>query len=146
MKALIQRVKRANVKIENNTIASINKGLLVLEGIYAEDTEADVLKITKKILNLRIFNDNDNKVNLNIMDIKGEILLVSQFTLCANTKRGNRPSFKDAMGSQKARELFNSLKNKLSGYINTQTGKFGSMMEVSLINDGPMTIILRTRE
>ena len=146
MKAVVQRVKKASVKIDSKTIASINKGFLVLVGIYSNDSEVDVLKIAKKILNLRIFNNNEHKINLNISNIKGKILLVSQFTLCADTKKGNRPSFKKAMEPDKAQYLFNSLKNELSAYITTQSGKFGASMNVELINDGPMTIILDTNE
>ena len=144
MKALIQRVSQGKVSVDSNQIASINGGMVVLLGIFNGDTELDVLKVCKKILNLRIFNDSKNKINYNIKDISGEILLVSQFTLCANTKKGNRPSFINAMVPNKAEKLFNMLKKELSLYVKTEIGQFGAMMSLQLTNEGPMTIIIDT--
>ena len=144
MKALIQRVSQGTVSVDSNQIASINGGMVVLLGIFNGDTELDVLKVCKKILNLRIFNDSKNKINYNIKDISGEILLVSQFTLCANTKKGNRPSFINAMVPNKAEKLFNMVKKELSLYVETEIGQFGAMMSLQLTNEGPMTIIIDT--
>ena len=144
MKALIQRVSQGKVSVDSNQIASINGGMVVLLGIFNGDTELDVLKVCKKILNLRIFNDSKNKINYNIQDINGEILLVSQFTLCANTKKGNRPSFINAMVPNKAEKLFNMVKKELSLYVETEIGQFGAMMSLQLTNEGPMTIIIDT--
>jgi len=144
LKALIQRVSQGKVSVDSNQIASINGGMVVLLGIFNGDTELDVLKVCKKILNLRIFNDSKNKINYNIKDISGEILLVSQFTLCANTKKGNRPSFINAMVPNKAEKLFNMLKKELSLYVKTEIGQFGAMMSLQLTNEGPMTIIIDT--
>jgi len=144
LKALIQRVSEGKVSVDSNQIASINGGMVVLLGIFNGDTELDVLKVCKKILNLRIFNDSKNKINYNIKDISGEILLVSQFTLCANTKKGNRPSFINAMAPNKAEKLFNMVKKELSLYVETEIGQFGAMMSLQLTNEGPMTIIIDT--
>tara|TARA_Y100001970_G_scaffold219814_1_gene269820 strand:- start:267 stop:716 length:450 start_codon:yes stop_codon:yes gene_type:complete len=146
MRALVQRVSRSSVTVESKEIASINKGLLILLGIYSSDTEKDILKLCKKILNLRIFNDSNNKICYNIQDIKGEILLISQFTLCANVKKGNRPSFIDAMPHSEAGQLFERVAQELNLYISTKTGQFGATMSVSLINEGPMTIMIDTDE
>ncbi len=145
MKALIQRVDQAEVAVRGKSIASIKQGLLVFLGIYKDDTKDDVFKVCKKILNLRIFNDENDKINYNIQDIDGKILLVSQFTLCANIKKGNRPSFVEAMEPSRAEKLFNNARDELSNYILTVTGQFGAMMTVSLTNNGPMTIMVDTK-
>ena len=145
MKALIQRVDQAEVAVRGKSIASIKQGLLVFLGIYKDDTKDDVFKVCKKILNLRIFNDENDKINYNIQDIGGKILLVSQFTLCANIKKGNRPSFVEAMEPSRAEKLFNNARDELSNYISTVTGQFGAMMTVSLANNGPMTIMVDTK-
>jgi len=146
MKALVQRVAHGRVTINSKEIANIDKGLLILLGIFHSDTERDVLKVCKKILNLRIFNDSNDKIYYNIQDIKGEILLISQFTLCANVKKGNRPSFIDAMPPNQAEQLFERVAEGLSLYVKTKIGQFGSMMSVSLVNEGPMTIMIDTDE
>ena len=145
MKALIQRVKKSSVSVDNKTISTIGKGLLIFIGIYCHDTIDDVFKLCNKILNLRIFNNGDNKINYNVLDIKGEILLISQFTLCADTKKGNRPSFIKAMNAKDAVNLFDMVVKKINNQVITKTGKFGAMMDISLINDGPMTIMLDTK-
>ncbi len=143
MKALIQRVDSAKVKISNKTISSINSGLLIFIGIYFNDTSDDINKLYNKIINLRIFEENNK---FSIRDIAGEILLVSQFTLCANTKKGNRPSFKDAMEPEKAEIIFNTIVDKFKeSKLKIQTGQFGAFMDVSLKNKGPMTIMLDTK-
>ena len=146
MRAVIQRVKSAEIKVENSSISSINKGLLVLVGFCKEDTAEDYKKISRKILNLRIFEDEGAKMNLSVLDVCGSVLLVSQFTLCANTKKGNRPSFKDAMEPEKAEIIFNTIVDKFKeSKLKIQTGQFGAFMDVSLKNKGPMTIMLDTK-
>jgi len=145
MKTVIQRVKEARVKIKNQIIGEINKGLLVLIGIKADDTEKDVKFLTEKILNLRIFPDKEKKMNLSLLDIQGEILIVSQFTLYGNCRKGRRPSFAQAAPPEIAEKLYEKFVKEIkkSG-LKVKTGKFGAMMAVELINDGPVTIILET--
>ena len=143
MKFLIQRVSRASVEIENKEVGKINKGFLVLIGITHEDTQEKADYLIKKLINLRVFEDENGKMNLNINQINGELLLVSQFTLYANTKEGNRPSFVDAAKPDYANELYEYIIEKLrKENIVVQTGEFGADMQVSLINDGPVTIML----
>ena len=144
MRALVQRVSQGSVSVNSVELAKINQGLLVLLGVFQNDTEQDVSRVCKKILNLRIFNDSNNKIHYNIQDIKGEILLISQFTLCANIKKGNRPSFVNAMLPDEAENLFEIAKKELSLYVKTKIGQFGAMMSVSSINEGPMTIMIDT--
>ena len=144
MRALVQRVKQAEVTVSGVPVGSIASGLLVFVGIGHDDTEFDVRYIVNKIVNLRIFSDGDNNFHISALESGSEILVVSQFTLCANTRKGNRPSFKNAMEPKGALYLFNQLKEKLSKFANLQTGQFGAMMEVSLLNDGPMTVMLNT--
>ena len=145
MKAVIQRVNNASVSVDNKTIATINIGLVIFVGIYSNDTEEDMHKLYKKILKLRIFSDIDGNTNFSIEKIKGEILLISQFTLCANTKKGNRPSFQKAMNPTNAQKIFNRLYDKLiNSNLKIFKGKFGAMMHIKLTNIGPMTIIVDT--
>ena len=145
MKAAIQRVSNANVSVNEEIIASINLGLVIFVGINYDDSEKDMYKLCNKILQLRIFSDNEDKINLNIKKIQGEILLISQFTLCADTKKGNRPSFKNAMEPNGAKKLFDKLYNELiNSNLKIFKGKFGTTMNVQLTNTGPMTIILDT--
>ena len=147
MKALIQRVDFADVKVDNKSVASIKLGLLIFIGIYSDDTIDDIDKIYNKIINLRIFDYGDKKNNWSILDIKGDILLVSQFTLCASTKKGNRPSFINAMEPVNAKIFFNLLFDKLSkNNIKVFKGKFGEDMIVNINNVGPMTIQIDTKE
>jgi len=143
MKALIQRVSSAKVEVKNKTISSINDGLLIFIGIYFNDTLNDIDKLYKKILNIRLFED---KNQFSVLDVQGEILLVSQFTLCADTKRGNRPSFKSAMEPKSAKKLFDCLVNKFkNSKLKIKEGKFGETMDITLKNNGPMTIFLDTQ-
>ncbi|MFL0162618.1 D-aminoacyl-tRNA deacylase [Aquirufa salirivi] len=144
MLAVIQRVSEAKVEIDGQINAQIKQGFLILVGIHQHDTEADSQYLANKISALRIFSDSDGKMNLDIKAIHGQIILVSQFTLHAQTKKGNRPSFIEAARPEQAIPLYHhlieQLENKLGSPI--QTGKFGADMQVSLINDGPVTIII----
>ncbi len=143
MKAVVQRVKNASVSVDGNIVGSIEKGYVVLLGVGNEDTEATVDKYAAKIAKLRIFADGEGKTNLSITDAKGEILLISQFTLYADCKKGNRPSFINAGNPDEAKRLYELFADVLRQQgINVQTGIFGEHMEVALINDGPFTIVL----
>ena len=130
MRALIQKVSSAKVEVENKTISSINDGLLIFIGIYFNDTLNDIDKLYNKILNIRLFED---KNQFSVLDVQGEILLVSQFTLCADTKRGNRPSFKSAMDPKSAKKMFDCLVNKFkNSKLKIKEGKFGETMDITL--------------
>lgn len=146
MRAVIQRVKKASVHISDVQVSNIDDGFLVFLGICETDDTIDADYLLKKISNLRVFSDDEGKMNLSIKDIKGAILLVSQFTLYANTKRGNRPSFTEAMHPDKAIPIYQYI---IDGFrslsIPIQTGEFGADMEVSLLNDGPVTIIIDSK-
>lgn len=147
MKALIQRVSRASISIDGEMLSSIKYGYVVLLGVKTGDTEADALRLAQKTIALRIFPDEHQKMNLSIVDIGGEILVVSQFTLYANTHGGNRPSFTMAAPPQVAEKLYTAYVDNLArilGIERVKTGKFGAMMSVEIINDGPVTIELRT--
>lgn len=147
MRVVIQRVSEAAVKIDGTIVGEISKGLLVLLGIAQEDTEQDALYLIQKLINLRIFSDADGKMNLSVQDCGGELLVVSQFTLYADTKKGNRPSYIRAARPEHAIPLYEfflqELQKQFQGPI--QTGQFGADMKVSLINDGPVTIIIDSR-
>ena len=146
MRVVIQRSKEASVSFENTT-NSIDKGLVILLGMTNGDTLEDINYLVKKISNLRIFEDSDNKMNLSIKDINGSILLVSQFTLYASCKDGNRPSFTNALNYDESNKLYELFKEELSKTgIDYKTGSFGADMKVSLINDGPVTIIIDSKE
>ena len=143
MKFCIQVVKQASVDIEGERVASIGPGMLVLMGVGKEDDEAVADKMIAKLLKMRIFSDSEGKTNLSLSDIDGEMLLVSQFTLYADCKHGNRPSFTNSMGPQRANELYEYAASVIRPQVkNLQTGVFGADMQVSLINDGPFTVIL----
>ena len=143
MKAVIQRVENASVTIGEKIIAKIDMGMLILLGISVDDDDKSIAWLTKKIANLRIFGDENGKMNRSIKDVNGNILLVSQFTLYANTQRGNRPDFLQAAKPDKAIPLYEKFIESLKSYdIDVKTGVFGADMKVSLINDGPVTIIL----
>ena len=145
MKVVIQRVKSSNVKINNKIYNEINKGLTILVGFRYDDNETDIDYIVKKIINLRIFDDEFGVMNKSIIDIKGEILSISQFTLYADTKKGNRPSYINAMKSENATILYDKFNEYLNKYVPTKTGIFGSEMLVSIENDGPITIIIDSK-
>ena len=143
MRTIIQRVSQSEVVIESITYSSIQRGLLILIGISHEDTYEDILWLTQKILNLRIFNDEQGKMNLSIQDIQGELLIVSQFTLYASTMRGNRPSFINSASPEIANPLYNDFVSTLQqSNLIVKTGIFGADMKVSLVNDGPVTITI----
>lgn len=143
MKFVIQRVKQSSVKVEGSVIGEIEKGYLVLIGVSDKDTEAVADKMIKKMIGLRIFEDAEGKTNLSLADVGGSLLLVSQFTLYANCKKGNRPSFIEAGAPDKANQLYEYIIEESKKSVSVvQTGRFGAEMEVSLINDGPFTILL----
>lgn len=148
MKFVIQRVKSANVEVDNKKIADINKGFLVLIGIANTDTKEIADKMIDKMLKLRIFEDSEGKTNLSLDDVNGELLLVSQFTLYADCKKGNRPSFINAGKPDFANEMFEYIieKCKTISNIKIERGIFGADMKVSLLNDGPFTIVLDDKE
>lgn len=143
MRAVIQKVTKSNVVVDNEEISNIDQGLLVLLAVKENDDKDDLAYIKKKIEKLRIFEDNEGKMNLSIEEVGGEILLVSQFTLYGDVRKGNRPSFIDSAKPDKANEFYELLKEELiADGFSVKTGKFQTHMEVSLTNDGPCTIIL----
>lgn len=148
MKAVIQRVSEASVTINQKLVASIEQGLLVLLGIVAEDTEEDIQWLSQKIANLRIFGDEKGVMNKSVRDIDGNIIVVSQFTLHAATKKGNRPSYIKAAKPEIAIPMYESFVHQLEKDLEKSiaTGKFGEDMKVALINDGPVTIIIDTKD
>lgn len=147
MRVIAQRVDNSNVVIDNLKCEKINKGLMLLVGFTYNDNESDIEYVIKKISNLRIFEDENHKMNLSIKDVSGEILIVSQFTLYANIKKGNRPSFEKSLPYYEAEDLYKKLVTsfKKTG-INIKTGEFGSDMVVTIVNNGPVTIIIDTKE
>ena len=147
MKAVIQRVKSASVSVDDKIIGEIVTGFLILLGVEQSDTQDDLNYLVKKTVGLRIFKDDNKNMNLSIKDIGGEALVVSQFTLCADTSRGRRPSFIKAANPEEADSMYQQFCEQLTiNNLSVQTGKFGAMMDVSLVNEGPVTIILDSRE
>ncbi len=142
MKVVVQRVKSAKVKVKSQKAAEIGKGLLVLVGIAKSDVQENVVKAAQKIVKMRLFPDQKHDINISVIESRGEILAVSQFTLLGDVSGGNRPSFIEAAEPKKARELFDLFVSELKKLgVKVQTGRFGEYMEVELINDGPVTII-----
>lgn len=148
MKFLIQVVQNASVSVDDNIIGKIDRGLLIFVGINDEDNEETADKMIKKCVNLRIFEDENHKTNLSLNDVNGSLLVVSQFTLYADCRKGNRPSFVKAGSPEHAKALYDYIVNELRNnyHINTQTGEFGADMKVSLLNDGPFTVMLDSKE
>ena len=146
MKAIIQRVNFSAVTVENKTVGKIEKGFLVLLGAGEADSEAEATLLARKVSDRRIFTDENDKMNLSLLDVGGEVLVVSNFTLCADTKKGNRPSFTHAMEPREANRLYEFFCRELTknGVKKVQTGEFGADMKVSMEGDGPVTIILDT--
>ena len=145
MKIIVQRVKQAQVSIEGHVYSQIKQGLLLLVGVGPEDQAEDLDYAVRKLVNMRIFSDAEGKMNLSVKDIKGEILSISQFTLFADTKKGNRPAFTGAAKPEMAEAFYQDLNRELAKEIPVETGVFGADMQVELINDGPVTIILDTK-
>lgn len=146
MIAVLQRVIESKVEVDGKTVGQIGKGLNILLGVASDDQMEDVKKLVDKIVNLRIFEDENGKMNMSLLDIDGEVLVVSQFTLVANLKKGRRPSFETAAKPDKAKLLYEEFVKEVSRYVKTQTGVFGADMKVYIINDGPVTFILNSRE
>ena len=145
MKVLVQRSLESSVSVNNKVVGSIDKGLVLLVGFTHTDTSYDIDYLVKKVVNLRIFDDENGIMNKSILDVGGSILSVSQFTLYADTKKGNRPSYINAMGGENATKLYDEFNQKLSEYVKVEKGVFGADMKVSITNDGPVTIILESR-
>jgi D-aminoacyl-tRNA deacylase len=143
MRAVVQRVSRASVTVDGELIGSIGDGILLLLGVSSKDTEADAVYLVEKVLNLRIFDDEESKMNLSLRDIGGGLLVVSQFTLYGDSRRGRRPSFIDAASPDEANRLYEYFVSEAKKHIeNVATGRFQAMMDVELVNDGPVTLLL----
>ncbi|MBP3800617.1 MAG: D-tyrosyl-tRNA(Tyr) deacylase [Clostridia bacterium] len=143
MRFVVQRVKNANVKVDGKIVGQINKGYMVLIGVKQDDTKEEADYLVKKLINLRVFEDENGKMNLSLNDVHGELLLISQFTLYGDCSNGNRPSFTEAAKPDKANELYEYIIEKCKEKINkVDTGMFGADMKVELLNDGPVTIIM----
>ena len=147
MRVVIQKVTQASVSIENQIVASIDKGLLVLVGIEDGDTNEDIAWLSSKIVNLRIFDDANGVMNLSVKEVEGEVLIVSQFTLHASTKKGNRPSYIKAARPEVAIPIYEAFIKQVESLLGKKvlTGQFAAMMQVSLCNDGPVTILIDTK-
>ena len=142
MKIILQKVKKASVSVDNKVVGNIDKGYCLLVGVHKESTEEDARYLAKKIDQARLFEDENDKINLSLKDVGGSILSVSQFTLYADTKKGNRPSFTSAAGAEKANELYEKFNEYLKEEgVTVETGIFQTMMEVNIVNDGPVTIV-----
>lgn len=146
MRVVVQKCLESSVSVDSKIVSSIGKGLMVLVGFTHDDTISDIDYMVNKVTNLRIFEDNEGVMNKSILDESGEILCISQFTLYGNTDKGNRPSYIDAMGGDKAIDLYDIFCDKLNSIVSTKKGVFGADMKVSLINDGPTTIIINSKK
>lgn len=145
MKLVIQRSKQASVEVDKKVVGSIDNGLVILVGFTPGDTVEDIDYLIDKVVHLRIFDDQDGVMNCSLLDIKGSVLSISQFTLYADTKKGRRPSYVHAMKGEEAVSLYQLWNQKLASFVPVETGIFGAEMKVNLINDGPVTIILESR-
>lgn len=147
MRAVVQRVKSSKVEVDNKVISEIGKGINLLVGISKEDTKEDIDYIVRKVLGMRIFEDEDERMNFSLQDIEGELLIISQFTLYGDCRKGKRPDFMKAQGGDAARELYNELVEAFRKEIpNLKTGEFGADMKVEIINDGPVTLLLESKK
>ncbi len=147
MRAVVQRVKSSKVEVDDKVIGQIGKGINLLVGISREDTKEDIAYIVRKVLGMRIFEDENGKMNFSLQDIKGELLLISQFTLYGDCRKGKRPDFMKAQGGEAAKELYNELIEAFKNEIQSiQTGEFGADMKVEIINDGPVTLLLESKK
>jgi D-tyrosyl-tRNA(Tyr) deacylase len=144
LKVLLQRCKESNVSIKSKIVGKIKSGLVIFVGFEKKDSKKDIVLIIDKILNFRIFNDINQKMNLSVKDINGSVLIISQFTLCAETKKGRRPSFLNAANPDNSIQLYDFFIKEFQKFINVQSGVFGQEMQVKLINDGPATFILES--
>ncbi|HEY7543893.1 MAG TPA: D-aminoacyl-tRNA deacylase [Blastocatellia bacterium] len=146
MRAVVQRVSRASVEVDSRAVGQIDQGFLVLLGVARDDTREDADYLAEKIVNLRVFADEQGKLNLSLLDTRGAMLVVSQFTLLGDVRRGRRPSYSDAAGPERANELYEYFVHRARGYgVKVETGIFQAMMQVHLTNDGPVTILLDSR-
>ena len=145
MKVIVQRVDNASVSVDNKIVGSVDKGFMLLVGFTHDDDIKDIEYMVRKVINLRIFDDENGVMNKSIIDVNGSILSISQFTLYADTKKGNRPSYVNAMKGELSTVLYDKFNELLSEHVKVETGIFGSEMKVSLINDGPVTIILDSK-
>ena len=144
---VVQRCSKAKVTVNSEIISQIKSGLMLLVGIKKGDEFLDADKVVDKIINLRIFNDEKNKMNLSVLDLNGSVMVVSQFTLCGNIRKGRRPSFINAENPDKGLEIYDHMVNRLRDKgLNTVTGEFGAMMDIELINEGPATFIINSKE
>ena len=146
MRVLVQRSLKSSVSVADKVVGSIDSGLVLLVGFTHSDDSSKIDYLVNKVLNLRIFDDENGVMNKSILDVGGSILSISQFTLYADTKKGNRPSYINALGGDKATLLYDEFNRKLSNHIHVETGVFGANMKVSITNDGPITILLESRE
>ena len=148
MRVVVQKVKNASVKVNNQLVGEINNGLMVLAGYEPSDSKEDISWMVQKIIKMRIFDDSENRLNFSLLDVNGEILLISQFTLHASVKKGNRPSYIKAADSQKAKLMYDLTIREFETVLNRKisTGKFGANMEVSLVNNGPVTITIDSKK
>ena len=145
MRILVQRSLKSSVSVGEKIVGSIDNGLVLLVGFTHTDTSSDMDYLIKKVVNLRIFDDENGVMNKSILDVSGSILSISQFTLYADTKKGNRPSYISAMGGENSIKLYDEFNQKLSNYVKVEKGVFGADMKVNIINDGPVTIMLESR-
>ena len=146
MRILVQRSLNSSVSLDGKVIGSIDRGLVLLVGFTEGDNSEKIDYLIKRVLNLRIFDDEAGIMNKSILDVGGSILSISQFTLYADTKKGNRPSYINALGGEKAIKLYDEFNKKLSEFIHVETGEFGADMKVNILNDGPVTIFLESRD
>ena len=147
MIAVLQRVTTGKVKIGDRIVGDIDNGLVILLGVHRDDKEEDIIFLADKVIGLRVFNDNNGKMNISLQDAEGSVLVISQFTLCGDWRKGRRPSFTKAADPDKGKLLYNGFINAVrSRGINVETGEFGAAMEVSLVNSGPVTFVLDTHD